>query len=58
VTVKVMRLSRRRKRPRTLVRGRRLGACQLLKVRLPKGHGKVIVQARAFGGSERRTLRF
>jgi phosphatidylinositol-3-phosphatase len=58
VTVKVTPRGRKRKRQRTLVRGKRLGACQLLKVRLPRGHGRVLVKVRAFGGFERRTLRF
>jgi hypothetical protein len=55
VTVKVVRRGRRH---RTLTRRRRLAACELLKVPLPRGHGRVIVRARAFGGIERRTLRF
>jgi hypothetical protein len=34
------------------------GQCALTRLRLPRAHGTAVVTARAFGGSERRTLRF
>ena len=37
---------------------RRLAACQLAELTLPSDHGSVTITARAFGGAERRTLRF
>jgi phosphatidylinositol-3-phosphatase len=43
---------------RTVGRTQTLSACQLLKVGLPYAHGRVVVTARAYGGTERRTLSF
>ena len=37
---------------------RRLAACQVLSAPVPRGHGKLTVTARAFGGAERRTISY
>ncbi len=47
-----------RRPPRTIGRTRSVSACQLLKVRLPYAHGRVLLTARAYRGAERRTLSF
>jgi hypothetical protein len=41
-----------------VLRGRRAGRCQLIQIKLPYRHGRIVVRARAFGGVERRTIRF
>ena len=51
--------ARTARRPlRTVGRARTVSACQLLKIRLPYAHGRVVLTARAYRGAERRTLSF
>jgi len=50
--------ARRRRRLRTVGRGRTVFPCQPLTLRLPRGHGKLTLSARAFGGTERRTISY
>lgn len=51
-----VRLRRRRARTRRLVRSRAAGPCQVLKVPLPRGHGRIVVAARAGGQLQRVTI--
>jgi phosphatidylinositol-3-phosphatase len=46
------------KRSHAVGKARSLGPCQLGRIRLPYKHGTAVVTARAFGGVERRTVRF
>ncbi len=56
VSVKVLRSGRRKARS---LRSRHVGGgCQLVRIRLPYRHGRVLVTVRAFHGVERRTLSF
>ncbi|MHB8658106.1 MAG: alkaline phosphatase family protein [Solirubrobacteraceae bacterium] len=58
LTVSVRGSARHRTRPTTIVNNRPLTACQPAKVGLRYRHGSVTITARAFGGSERRTIAF
>jgi hypothetical protein len=50
--------ARRRRHLRTFSRRRSGSPCQPLTLRLPPGHGQLTLSARAFGGTERRTISY